>query len=179
MSTIWQTWCYRTSNNYLKENDISTILGHFYYSGNYLIGDFNVNLMNRNKMLMKKQYFESNNQTLPIAKKYIDLFFSHSLHQIFMKPTRITGHPKTLLENILKNCYWNGIIWSWTYLLFQINVTFETKRVLQNFFQVNEKLLRQNCCGQIKIDEMFWLLKPYLCERCLTLLICSRFWFTN
>ena len=103
MSTIWKTWCYRTSNNYLKENNISTILGHFYYSGNYLIGDFNVNLMNRNKMLLKKQYFESNNQTLPIVKKYIDLFFSHSFHQIFMKPTRIIGHPKTLTENILKN----------------------------------------------------------------------------
>ena len=103
MSTIWQTWCYRTSNNYLKENHISTILGHFYYSGNYLIGDFNVNLMNRNKMLLKKQYFESNNQTLPIVKKYIDLFFFHSFHQIFMKPTRIIGHPKTLTENILKN----------------------------------------------------------------------------
>ena len=103
MSTIWQTWCYRTSNNYLKENNISTILGHFCYSRNYLIGDFNVNLMNRNKMLLKKQYFQSNNQTLPIVKKYIDLFFSYSLHQIFMKPTRIIGHPKTLIENILKN----------------------------------------------------------------------------
>ena len=30
-------------------------------------------------------------------------------------------------------CYWNGIVWSWTYLLFTKNVTFETKWALRNF----------------------------------------------
>ena len=36
--------------------------------------------------------------------------------------------------------YWNGIIWSWTYLLFTKNVTFEITRTQGNFTQVNEKL---------------------------------------
>ena len=69
-------------NNSLKESNISNTQKCF------LIGDFNVNLLSGNKMLLKKQYSVSYSQAPPIVKNYIDLCFSHSLHQLIMDTYR-------------------------------------------------------------------------------------------
>ena len=70
----------------------------------YLIGDFNVNLLSGNKMILEKQYSDSYNQGPPIVKSYIDLCFSHSLHQLIREPTKTTEHTdKTLIDHILTN----------------------------------------------------------------------------
>ena len=84
-------------NNSLKESNISNT------QECYLIGDFNVNLMSGNKMFLKKQYSDSYSQAPPIVKNYIDLCFSHSLHQLIMEPTMTTEHTKTLIDHILTN----------------------------------------------------------------------------
>ena len=52
-------------------------------------------------MVLKKQYSDSYSQAPPIVKNYIDLCFSHSLHQLIMEPTRTTEHTKTLIDHIL------------------------------------------------------------------------------
>ena len=45
----------------------------------YRIGDFNVNLSSGNKMLLKK-HPGSYSHAKPLVKKYMGLYFSHSLH---------------------------------------------------------------------------------------------------
>ena len=54
-------------------------------------------------MLLKKQYSDFYSQAPPLVKNYIDLCFSHSLHQLIMEPTRTTEHTKTLIDHILTN----------------------------------------------------------------------------
>ena len=53
----------------LKESNISNI------QECYLIGDFNINLLSGNKMLLDKQYNNSYSQAPPLIKKYMDLSF--------------------------------------------------------------------------------------------------------
>ena len=84
-------------NNSLKESNISNT------QKCYLIGEFNVDLLSGNKMLLKKQYSNSCSQAPAIGKNYIDLCFSHSLHQLIMEPTRTTEHTKALIDHILTN----------------------------------------------------------------------------
>ena len=90
-------------NNSLKESNISN------NQECYLIGDLNVNLLSGNKMLLKKQYSDSYSQAPPIVNNYTELCFSHSLHQLIMKPTRTTEHTKTLIDHILTNSSENVI----------------------------------------------------------------------
>ena len=52
----------------------------------YLIGDFDVNLLSGNKMLLKKQYFDSSNKASPIVKIYKSLLFSLSPSINYMEP---------------------------------------------------------------------------------------------
>ena len=54
-------------------------------------------------MLLKKQYSDTYSQAPPIVKNYIDLCFSHSLHQLIVEPTRTTEHIKTFIDHILTN----------------------------------------------------------------------------
>ena len=84
-------------NNSVKESNISHI------QECYLIGNFNVNLLSENKMLMEEQYSASYSQVSLIVKKYNHLCFPRSLHQLIMKPTKITEHTKTLTDHILNN----------------------------------------------------------------------------
>ena len=84
-------------NNSLKESNISNTQEY------YLIGDFNVNLLNGNKMLLKKHYCDYYSQTSPIVKNYIDHCFSYSLHQLIMESTRTTKHTNTPIDHILPN----------------------------------------------------------------------------
>ena len=84
-------------DNSLKESNISNI------QECYLIGDFNVNLLRGNKMLLDKQYYDSYSQASPLVTKYMDLCFSHSLHQLIAEPTRTTDRTKTPIDHILTN----------------------------------------------------------------------------
>ena len=84
--------------NPLKENNISNI------QECYLIGDFNVNLLSGNKMLLHKQYHDSYSQAPPLVKKiYMKLCFPRSLHQLIAELTKTTERTKTLTNHILTN----------------------------------------------------------------------------
>ena len=54
-------------------------------------------------MLLDKKYYDSYSQASPLVKKYMDLCFSHSLHQLIAEPTRTTKCTKTLIDHILTN----------------------------------------------------------------------------
>ena len=53
----------------------------------FLLGDFNVNLLNYNE----------HNQTII---GFLDSFVSNSFMPLILQPTRITSHSNTLIENI-------------------------------------------------------------------------------
>ena len=55
----------------------------------FLLGDFNVNLLNYNE----------NNQT----SKFLDSLASNSFIPLILKTTRITSHSNTLIDNIFSN----------------------------------------------------------------------------
>ena len=55
----------------------------------FLLGDFNVNLLNYNE----------HNQT----NKFLDSLASNSFITLILQPTRITSHPNTLIDNIFSN----------------------------------------------------------------------------
>ena len=55
----------------------------------YLVGDFNVNLMN----------YQTNNLT----GELLDSMHSHLLSLLINRPTRITSHTATLIDNIITN----------------------------------------------------------------------------
>ena len=54
-------------------------------------------------MLLDKQYYDSYSQASPLVTKYMDLCFSHSLHQLIAEPTRTTDRTKTPIDHILTN----------------------------------------------------------------------------
>ena len=55
----------------------------------FLLGDFNVNLLNYNE----------HNQT----NEFLDSLASNSFVPLILQPTRISSHSKTLIENIFSN----------------------------------------------------------------------------
>ena len=55
----------------------------------FLLGDFNVNLLNYNE----------HNQT----NKFLDSLASNSFITLILQPTRITSHSNTLIDNIFSN----------------------------------------------------------------------------
>ena len=67
------------------------------------MGDFNIKLLRGNKMLLDKQYYDSYSQAPHLVKKYMDLCFSHSIHQLIAEPTRTTKCTKTRIDHILTN----------------------------------------------------------------------------
>ena len=67
------------------------------------MGDFNVNLLSGNKMLLDKQYYDFYSQAPPLVKEYMDLCFSHFLHQLIVEQARTTERTKTLIDYILTN----------------------------------------------------------------------------
>ena len=71
----------------LKESIISNINNISNIQECYLMGDFNVNLLSGNKMLLDKQYCDSYTQAPPLIKKYMDIYFSYSLHLLITEST--------------------------------------------------------------------------------------------
>ena len=68
------------------------------------MGDFKINLLSINKMLLDKQYCDSCSQAPPLVKIIMDLCFSHSFHQLIAEPSKTMEHTKTFRDYILTNC---------------------------------------------------------------------------
>ena len=62
----------------------------------FLLGDFNVNLLNYNE----------HNQT----NEFLDSLASNSFIPLILQPTRITSHSNTLIDNIFSNVFDSDII---------------------------------------------------------------------
>ena len=69
----------------------------------YFMGDFNINLLYEDKMILEKQCSVTYNQIQPMTKKYLDLCFLNSLSQLILQPTRTTSQSQTLIDHILTN----------------------------------------------------------------------------
>ena len=63
----------------------------------YLIGDFNVNLISGNKILLRTQCPDSYSQVTPLVKKFMNIYFYHSLHQLAVEPKKTTEGTKTVI----------------------------------------------------------------------------------
>ena len=68
----------------------------------FLFGDFNINILNANSHVP--------------TNDFIDLMYSNGFYPLISKPTRITSHSATLIDNIfsndLDNHKFSGILWS-------------------------------------------------------------------
>ena len=113
----------------------------------YLCGDFNIDLLQH----------DTNN----ITNNFIDHLYSFGLHSLITRPTRITRHSKTLIDNIfttnLSNIHSGLIINDLSdhlpiFLIFEYkhnkrtNVTYNTKRVVNdhNLHVMRNKLKETN-----------------------------------
>ena len=52
---------------------------------------------------MEKRLYDLYNQALHLVRKYMNLFFSHSLHQLIVEATKTSMCAKTLIDHILTN----------------------------------------------------------------------------
>ena len=128
-----------------------------------------------------------------LIQKYMDICFSHSLRQLIVEPTKTTErikntcrlHFSKLFRKVYSEwCYWNRTIWPSANLLYKKGFTFEVVTTRQNINKVNEKLLKRNFCGRIKINKTSRLLKLYMCKQNLSVLwyeiiICNEFCHTS
>ena len=61
----------------------------------YLLGDFNMNLMN----------YANHNHT----SDYLDIMYSNGFIPVTKRPTRVTDRSATLIDHIFVNCYENNV----------------------------------------------------------------------
>ena len=70
----------------------------------YVLGDFNINLLENNKYILNESLScKANRSMTPLIRQYIEFFQSYSLKQILREPTRITCNTSSLLDHILSN----------------------------------------------------------------------------
>ena len=86
-------------------NDLKLI--DFIKSEVYFLGDFNINLLQNNKFVLKEnQPLDSKNLNSPLLPKYKELCQTFSLKEIIQVPTRVTSSTSSLLDHILTNSGW-------------------------------------------------------------------------
>ena len=74
-----------------------------------MLGDFNVNLIDRNKKLIHEKGYrflkdeKKYSTSIHLTKNYSQLLKTNGLKQIINNPTRITDTTKSLLDHILVN----------------------------------------------------------------------------
>ena len=66
-------------------------------------GDFNINLLSGSSLMLDNKHYDSFSQAPTLDKQYMDLCFSHSLHQLAAEPTRTAERTKTLTNHVLTN----------------------------------------------------------------------------
>ena len=73
----------------------------------YFLSDFNINLLQNNKFVLKEnQPLHSKNLNSPLLPKYKELCQTFSLKEIIQEPTRVTSSTSSLLDPILTNSGW-------------------------------------------------------------------------
>ena len=86
-------------------NDLKLI--DFTKSEVYFLGDFNSNLLQNNKFVLKEnQPLDSKNLNPPLLPKYKELCQTFSLKELIQEPTRVTSSTSSLLDHILRNSGW-------------------------------------------------------------------------
>ena len=86
-------------------NDLKLI--DFTKSEVYFLGDFNINLLQNNKFVLKEnQPLHSKNLNSPLLPKYKELCQTFSLKEIIQEPTQVTSSTSSLLDHILTNSGW-------------------------------------------------------------------------
>ena len=86
-------------------NDLKLI--DFTKSEVYFLGDFDINLLQNNKFVLKEnQPLDSKNLNSPLLPKYKELCQTFSLKEIMEEPTRVTSSTSSLLDHILTNSGW-------------------------------------------------------------------------
>ena len=70
----------------------------------YLLGDFNINILENGENVFEKKLSNSKLNSIPfIVTEYLDFAFSHSLKQLISTPTRTTENTATLIDHVLTN----------------------------------------------------------------------------
>ena len=86
-------------------NDLKLI--DFGKSDVYFFGDFNINLLQNNKFVLKEnQPLDSKNLNSDLLPKYKELCQTFLLKEIIQEPTRVTSSTSYLLDHILINSGW-------------------------------------------------------------------------
>ena len=71
----------------------------------YLLGDFNINLLQKTKYVLKENLSsESHVLTPTLVRQYKDFCQTYSLKQILREATRIACNSSSLIDHILSNC---------------------------------------------------------------------------
>ena len=95
------------TNNFLESfmNDLKQI--DFKKSEAYFLGDFNINLLLNDKLVLKEnQSVTFRNFNSSFVSKYKELYQTFSLKVIIQEPTRVTSTTSSLLDHILTNADW-------------------------------------------------------------------------
>ena len=68
----------------------------------YLLGDFNINLLQDNKYILKENLAcRSKNLVTPLLRQYKEFCQTYSLKQLIREATRVTRNSSSLLDHIL------------------------------------------------------------------------------
>ena len=70
----------------------------------YLLGDFNINLLQRNQYVLKENLSSKYKDLItPLIRQYKEFFQTYSLKQLIKEPTRVTCDFSSLIDHILSN----------------------------------------------------------------------------
>ena len=70
----------------------------------YLLGDFNINILQNGENVFEKKLSNSKLNSVPfIVTEYLDFAFSYSLKQLISTPTRATENTATMIDHVLTN----------------------------------------------------------------------------